>query len=48
MPDLFADCFAAIGQELGDWVELLPVDPAYRARFADGSSLVPHARTPTR
>ena len=24
MPDLFADCFAAIGQELGDWVELLP------------------------
>jgi phytoene desaturase len=39
MPDLFADCFAAIGQELGDWVELLPLDPAYRARFADGSSL---------
>ena len=39
MPDLFADCFAAIGQELGDWVELLPLDPAYSARFADGSSL---------
>ena len=39
MPDLFADCFAAIDQELGDWVELLPLDPAYSARFADGSSL---------
>jgi phytoene desaturase len=39
MPDLFADCFAALGESLSDWVTLLPLDPAYRARFADGTSL---------
>jgi phytoene desaturase len=39
MPDLFADCFAALGESLSDWVTLRPLDPAYRARFADGTSL---------
>ena len=39
MPDLFADCFAALGESLSDWVTLLPLDPAYRAQFADGTSL---------
>jgi phytoene desaturase len=39
MPDLFADCFAALGESLSDWVTLRPLDPAYRAQFADGTSL---------
>ena len=39
MPDLLADCFAALGETLSDWVTLLPLDPAYRAQFADGTSL---------
>jgi phytoene desaturase len=39
MPDLFADCFAALGESMSDWVTLLPLDPAYRAQFADGTSL---------
>ena len=39
MPDLLADCFAALGESLSDWVTLRRLDPAYRARFADGTSL---------
>jgi len=39
MPDLLADCFAALGESLPDWVTLCRLDPAYQARFADGSSL---------
>ena len=39
MPDLFADCFAALGESLSDWVTLRPLDPAYRAEFADGTGL---------
>jgi phytoene desaturase len=39
MPDLFADCFAALGESLSDWVTLRRLDPAYRARFADGTGL---------
>jgi len=39
MPDLFADCFAALGETLSDWVTLRPLDPAYRAQFADGTAL---------
>ena len=39
MPDLFADCFAALGESLSDWVTLRPLDPAYRAQFADGTAL---------
>ena len=39
MPDLFADCFAALGESLSDWVTLRPLDPAYQAQFADGTSL---------
>jgi phytoene desaturase len=40
MPDLLADCFAAVGESLSDWVTLRRVDPAYRAQFADGTSLL--------
>ncbi|KUL54087.1 MULTISPECIES: phytoene desaturase family protein [unclassified Streptomyces] len=42
MPDLVAEAFAAVGRELGDHLELLPLHPAYRARFADGSALDVH------
>ncbi|TWP36960.1 phytoene desaturase family protein [Leekyejoonella antrihumi] len=36
---LLAGCFAAVGERLEDWVELHRLDPAYQARFADGSAL---------
>lgn len=39
MPDLLAEAFDSVGERLEDWLELRPVSPAYRARFADGSSL---------
>ena len=39
MPDLLADCFAALGESLSDWVTLRRLDPAYRAQFADGTAL---------
>ncbi|GAA1885468.1 phytoene desaturase family protein [Asanoa iriomotensis] len=39
MPDLIAEALAAVGEELGDWLELLPLDPAYRAHYPDGSTL---------
>jgi len=40
MPDLLADCFAALGESLTDWVTLRSLDPVYRAQFADGTSLL--------
>jgi phytoene desaturase len=39
MPDLLADCFAALDESLSDWVTLRRLDPAYRAQFADGTTL---------
>lgn len=39
MPDLIADCFDALGEDMADWLELLPVDPLYRAFYPDGSIL---------
>lgn len=39
MPDIIDDVFAAVGETRSARLELLPVDPAYRATFADGSSL---------
>ncbi|MFF7969762.1 phytoene desaturase family protein [Streptomyces sp. NPDC007905] len=42
MPDLADEAFAAVGDSLYDRVELIPLHPAYRARFADGSSLDVH------
>ncbi|MFF1960552.1 phytoene desaturase [Streptomyces sp. NPDC058220] len=42
MPDLLDEAFAAVGDSLRDRVELLPLHPAYRARFADGTSLDVH------
>ncbi|WP_369811097.1 phytoene desaturase family protein [Quadrisphaera sp. DSM 44207] len=43
MPDLVADCFDALGEDMTDWLELEPVSPLYRARYADGSHLDVHA-----
>ncbi len=42
MPDLIDEAFAAVGETLSQRLELLPVDPAYRAAFADGSHLDVH------
>jgi phytoene desaturase len=39
MPDLLADAFRCVGEDIADWLDLRPVSPAYRARFADGTSL---------
>jgi phytoene desaturase len=39
MPDLLARPFAALGENLDTWLTLHRLDPAYRARFADGSSI---------
>ncbi|WP_377267866.1 phytoene desaturase family protein [Peterkaempfera sp. SMS 1(5)a] len=44
MPDLVEDAFAAVGENLRDHLELLPLHPAYRAQFADGSELDVHTR----
>lgn len=44
MPELADEAFAAVGERLSDRVELLELHPAYRARFADGSSLDVHTR----
>ncbi|MFK0168857.1 phytoene desaturase [Streptomyces sp. NPDC090306] len=42
MPELADEAFAAVGESLYDRVDLVPLHPAYRARFADGSSLDVH------
>ncbi|MYX18329.1 phytoene desaturase [Streptomyces sp. SID8374] len=42
MPDLVEEAFAAVGDRLADRLELIRLDPAYRARFADGSQLDVH------
>ena len=43
MPDIIEDAFDAVGDSMGDYLELMPSDPAYRASFADGSRLDVHA-----
>jgi phytoene desaturase len=42
MPDLLAEPLAAVGEELSDRLDLVRLDPAYRAAFADGSALDVH------
>jgi phytoene desaturase len=45
MPALLADAFAAAGRHMADFVTIRPVDPMYRACYADGSVLhVRHGR----
>src|SRR6201992_1144476 len=43
MPDIIDETFAAAGQTRSGRLELLPLDPAYRAVFADGSALGGHS-----
>ena len=42
MPDLIEEAFAAVGESMAQRLDLLPVDPAYRAMFADGAALDVH------
>ncbi|MFG3510076.1 phytoene desaturase family protein [Streptomyces sp. NPDC047821] len=42
MPHLADEAFAAVGDSLHRRVELVPLSPAYRALFADGTSLDVH------
>jgi phytoene desaturase len=45
MPHLIARCLAAAGADIDDVLTLHPVDPMYRASYADGSELrVRHGR----
>jgi phytoene desaturase len=45
MPGLLGDVFAAAGADMADHLDLRPVDPMYRAVYADGSVLhVRHGR----
>ena len=39
MPDIIDDAFAAVGESLSDRLDLMRVEPAYHASFADGSCL---------
>jgi phytoene desaturase len=43
MPEIIDDTFAAVGEHRRDWLTLTRLDPAYRARFADGSTIDMHA-----
>jgi phytoene desaturase len=43
MPDIIDDTFAAVGESTSDRLDLIPVEPAYRATFADGSALNVHS-----
>lgn len=45
MPDLIADCFDCLGEEMSDWLQLDPVAPLYRAFYPDGSRLDIHSDT---
>ncbi|SPM37708.1 Phytoene dehydrogenase-related protein [Mycobacterium rhizamassiliense] len=43
MPDIIDEAFAAVGETYSQRMELLPVDPAYRAKFSDGSTIDVHS-----
>ena len=43
MPDIIDDVFAAVGETRSDRLQLLAVEPAYRAAFADGSYIDVHS-----
>ncbi|MCV6979061.1 phytoene desaturase [Mycolicibacterium pulveris] len=43
MPDIIEDAFAAVGESMGDRLELMPLQPCYHASFADGSGLDVHS-----
>ncbi len=43
MPDLIADAFDCVGEDMNDWLELEPIAPLYRSFYPDGSVLDVHA-----
>ena len=43
MPDLIADAFDCVGENMHDWLDLQKVEPLYRAHYHDGSKLDVHA-----
>lgn len=43
MPDLIADAFDAVGEDMNDWLKLKEVNPLYRTFFPDGSILDVHS-----
>jgi len=43
MPDLIADAFDCLGEEMSDWLTLEPIDPLYRSFFPDGSVMDVHS-----
>lgn len=43
MPDLIADAFDSLGEDMADFLTLDPVAPLYRAFYPDGSTLDVHA-----
>jgi len=45
MPDLLEETLNAAGERMSDWLDLVRLDPAYRAHFADGSTLDIRAST---
>ncbi|MEV5708724.1 phytoene desaturase family protein [Actinoallomurus sp. NPDC052274] len=45
MPELLDRTMAAVGERSADWVDLVRLDPAYRAHFPDGSTLDVRATT---
>ena len=45
MPDLISDALNCVGEKLEDWLDLIPLQPLYRAFYADGSQLDVHANT---
>jgi phytoene desaturase len=45
MPSLIQDAFSAVGEDMKDWLQLMPVSPLYRAFYADGSQIDVHADT---
>jgi phytoene desaturase len=42
MPELIGDALAAVGERLADRLDLVRLDPAYRASFADGETVAVH------
>ncbi len=39
MPEVWAETFAALGEKLGDQLDLRRIDPTYKVRFEDGLQL---------
>ena len=45
MPDLISDALSCVGEDIKDWLDLVPLKPLYRAFYHDGSQLDVHADT---